>query len=472
MRPNVLLVVFDTARADAFAPYGAPPGSTPATTQLALGANGMAHPAMFSTACWTLPAHASMFTGRLPRSTGFATGTPPVFKAAMSAMGSNTLPAALRGAGYDTAGLSANPWVSAASGFDQGFERFRFLETDRNTDLASTRPLDRAGWLLDALRARADDGAQAIEQQLGEWLQQRDRRPFFWFVNLMECHSPYLPPKPYSPYGPIGRIRAARDASRHCTLDALWRLACGGWDIEADALIRMRAMYDASIRQLDDWLARVLQRLDAARVLDETIVIVTSDHGENLGESHRFGHTASLDNRLLHVPLVTSGPVALDFEPVASLADMPGVLTRALEVDAAFLDDPTRVPGVAVAQMDSVGTKGDPRIEEVIRGWGLGAEALEIACTSFSCATDGGVKLVRRLGVEQLFDLTLDPLEEHPLLVDGTTEARYAPHINPLRRALDLAEADEGSVAAPTDDRADPDEVAALEKQMRLLGYL
>jgi arylsulfatase A-like enzyme len=473
MRPNVLLVVFDTARADAFAPYGAAPESTPATAQLAHGANGIAHPAMFSTACWTLPAHASLFTGRLPRSAGFATGTPPVFKAAMSAMGSHTLPAALQGAGYDTAGVSANPWVSAASGFDQGFERFRFLETDRNTHLASSRPLDRAGWLLQALRARADDGAKAIEQLLAEWLRDRGRRPFFWFVNLMECHSPYLPPKPYSPYGPVGRIRAARDASRHCTLDALWRVACGGWDIDDGALVRMRAMYDASIRQLDDWLARVLQRFDDAHVLDETIVIVTSDHGENFGESHRFGHTASLDNRLLHVPLVASGPVALDFEPVSSLADVPGVLTRALEVDADFLDDDAGVPGVAVAQMDAVGTKGDPRVDAAIHRWGLGDEALEIACTSFVCATDGAVKLVRRLGVERLFDLTLDPLEEQPLTLDSATEATYSAPLGALRRALDLAEADERLAAdAPGAVEADAAEVAALEEQMRLLGYL
>src|SRR5207244_1813506 len=147
-------------------------------------------------------------------------------------------------------------------------------------------------------------------------------------------HSPYLPPKPFSPFGPLGRIKAARDASRHCNLDAIWRVACGGWDIEDDALLRMRAMYDASIRQLDAWLERVIERLDEHDALDDTIVIITSDHGENLGEGRRFGHAFSLDNRLLHVPLVSAGPVALDFDAVVSLADVPRVLFQCLDLDA------------------------------------------------------------------------------------------------------------------------------------------
>ena len=476
MRPNVLLVVFDTARADAFEPYGALPGRTPAVAQMAATTNGFAHDAMYSTACWTLPAHASLFTGQLPRAAGFATGTPPVFKKAMDAYPADTLPDALRRAGFDTAGLSANPWISEATGFDRGFDQFRFLETERNTQLNARMPWDRAAWLLNALRARVDDGATAIEQLLEVWSRERSRKPFFWFVNLMECHSPYLPPKPYSPVGPIGRIRAARDASRHCTLDAIWRVNCGGWDIDDGALERMRAMYDASIGQLDAWLARVLQHLDSAGVLDDTIVIVTSDHGENFGEGRRFGHAFSLDNRLLHVPFVSMGPEPLEFEPVASLASVAGALVRALDVDAEFLQEASDQAGVAVAQLDAVGAADDPRAKAAAQRWGLGEEAIRIGTSSYACATDGRLKLVRRAEGEELFDLEVDPLEAGALIVDPAIEARFGTRLEPLRRALDVAATREMTAvnddSTDEHDEQDDAEVAALEEQMRLLGYL
>jgi len=480
MRPNVLLVVLDTARADAFEPYGAAPGNTPAVAQMASTTNGFVHDAMYSTACWTLPAHASLFTGRLPRSAGFAKGTPPVFKKAMDAYPVDTLPDALRRAGYDTAGLSANPWISEATGFDRGFEHFQLLETDRNTEMSGKRRRDRVAWLLDALRARADDGAAAIEQLLAEWLRSRTQRPFFWFVNLMECHSPYLPPKPYSPAGPIGRMVAAHDAARHCTLDALWRVSGGGWDIDDAALHRMRAMYDGAIRQLDAWLARVFDHLDRAGVLDDTIVIVTSDHGENFGEDHKFGHTFSLDNRLLHVPFVTRGPVTLDLNRIGSLADVPGALVRALDMSSAPFDDVNAPLGLAVAQLDAVGDEGDARIDAAVERWGLHEEAKRFFVTSYACATDGAVKLVRRPDREELFELATDPLELVPILVDADVEARLSDQLAPLRRALDDATATEapavvGSDEEPSgehDDAEGDDEVAALEKQMRLLGYL
>jgi len=483
MRPNVLLVVLDTARADAFEPYGAAPGNTPTVAQMASTSNGFVHDAMYSTACWTLPAHASLFTGRLPRSAGFAKGTPPVFKKAMDAYPVDTLPDALRRAGYDTSGLSANPWISEATGFDRGFERFQLLETDRNTEMGGERRRDRAAWMLDALRARADDGAAAIEHLLAEWLRARSQQPFFWFVNLMECHSPYLPPKPYSPAGPVGRVLAARDAARHCTLDALWRVGCGGWDIDDAALRRMRAMYDGAIRQLDGWLARVLQHLATARVLDDTIVIVTSDHGENFGEGHRFGHVFSLDDRLLHVPFIAQGPVTIDFNAVASLADVPGALARALDVPSAPFDEVDAPFGVAVAQLDAVTDEGDPRVDAAVERWGLTDDAKPTFFVSYACATDGALKLVRRPDHEEVFDLTTDPFEVTPVRIDDEIEARLGDELAPLRRALDAAAATESApvdTAEPAEDEpadaagdaAEDDEVSALEKQMKLLGYL
>src|SRR5690606_10359743 len=76
----------------------------------------------------------------------------------------------------------------------------------------------------------------------------------------------------------------------------------------ADAIARIRQGYRDSVRQLDAWLARLLERLDDAGMLEDTVLIVTSDHGENLGESGMLGHNYSLDDRLLRVPFATHGP--------------------------------------------------------------------------------------------------------------------------------------------------------------------
>ena len=124
VRPNLVLVVFDTARADAFEPYGAPAGSSPAVAQLA--ASGVAHQHTYSTASWTAPSHGSMFSGQLPRSAGMGHvgGTTP--KAMQAAMGENAgvlLPNVLRAAGYATLGVSTNLWVSPRQRVRHGVRR-------------------------------------------------------------------------------------------------------------------------------------------------------------------------------------------------------------------------------------------------------------------------------------------------------------------------------------------------------------
>src|SRR5437763_1168473 len=111
MRPNLLLVVFDTARRDAFEPYGAPTGASPTVAQLA--GSGSAHPGVYSTGCWTVPGHGSMFTGLLPRSAGLGLDMTRFkdFPAALEGVRERLLAEVLTRAGYDTAGISTNVWV-------------------------------------------------------------------------------------------------------------------------------------------------------------------------------------------------------------------------------------------------------------------------------------------------------------------------------------------------------------------------
>src|SRR2546425_3499837 len=83
----------------------------------------------------------------------------------------------------------------------------------------------RLTWMLEGVRARADDGAEQVEALLRSWLEEGPPQPFFWFVNLVECHSPYLPPRPYNDVTIRARMRAANDVHRYQTVGAVWR-AC------------------------------------------------------------------------------------------------------------------------------------------------------------------------------------------------------------------------------------------------------
>jgi hypothetical protein len=476
VRPNVLLVVFDTARADAFEPYGAPSGASTTVGQLA--SSGLAHQATYSTACWTVPAHASLFSGRLPRSAGMGhTGEQGItgFRSTLQGIEKQLLPSVLGDAGYATYGVSANAWVSPEHGFDTGFERFVRLTGTRYVGLVPGGMRNQARWALEALRARSDDGAEAIAALLDEWLAGRDGRPFFMFVNLVECHSPFLPPKPWNDLGPIDRLRAGREAQRHLTFSELWKANVGGFDVPDGAIDRMRRSYAASIRQLDDWLARVLDLLDRHGLLADTEVVVTSDHGENLGDGDRLGHAFSLDDRLIRLPFVASGPLDLAAPELLSIADVPKLLATSLELPRhPWPEGPTGDP--AVAQFDAPGIPGDARIEEALRLWGLdeeaSAEARRRLCTSFTCATDGSLKLIRAGASEAVVDLSADPLEAAPVAVDGTVDERFGARLRALRSALDRAEAEERvappPAAAPGAAAMDPD----LEEQMKLLGYM
>lgn len=488
MAANVLLVVLDTARADAFEPYGAPTGTTPAIAELA--ARGSAHPAAFASASWTVPSHAAMFSGQLPRSAGFqhrGATSPLGYREAnrLLAQRGQTLPVVLQRAGVETRALSGNTWISEHTGFHQGFDEFRIVSEARPGRLHRTGLRDRLAWRFEAVRARLDDGALAMAELLADWVGRRDRRPFFWFVNLIECHSPYLPPHPWNPLGPIDRWRAAAEASRYLTMDSIWRCSLGAFDVPDDAIERMRLLYAAGAAQLDAWTARVLELLDAHGLLEETQVVLTSDHGENLGEARLLGHAFSLDDRLLRVPLVTSGPAVLDPTGIFRLSQLPDFIARAAGIDDHPFDD--GLPdGVAVAQLDAPGD-GDPdACLAGVASWGMadgGASAASLMGRSLSCATDGKLKLLRPIGTgaraadlprELLVDLHADPLEERPAPPSPAQEAEHRDALDCLRLALDrAAELERPKTAVPTEGAgATAVEDERLADQLRHLGYL
>jgi arylsulfatase A-like enzyme len=474
MPPHVLCVVLDTARADAFEPYGAPAGSTPTVADLA--ARGRADPSAFAAASWTLPSHAAMFTGLMPRAAGLAQapgGKPFGARPVLEGLRHRLVPEVLRRAGYHTAAVSSNLWITERSGFATGFDEFVLVETGRQAVMHRSDRRSRLRWALAGMRARSDDGAGEAGRVLARMVDERPRRPCFWFVNLTECHSPYLPPRPYNDLSALDRMRAADEARRHLTLDAVWRACAGGFDVPDDALERMRHLYRRSVRSLDDWLARVLEHLDGAGILDDTLVIVTSDHGENFGEGELLAHAFSLDDRLVRVPFVVAGPGAGENgDSPFSLAALPRFLADAAGlVDHPWSDDlPT---DVALAQFDPPAPADDERILEAVARWGLGDEAIARITTPFTAVTDGRRKLVRAGSEDLLYELESDPLELAPLALNGARGRGERGDLAALWAGLEhpAAQATAEPAVAPTAP-VPQTEMAQLEEQMRLLGYM
>lgn len=458
MRPNVLLVVFDTARADAFEPFGAPRGATPTVAQLADG--GATARTVVATSNWTLPSHASLFAGALPRAMGLGRGGARP-RDVMAANADQLLAVALARAGWATGAISTNPWVSSIHGFGLGFGEFVDVRQRRHAPGDGFR--GQAAWLADAVRADLDAGMADVEEVLERWIASRAAdEPFFWFVNLMECHSPYLPPLPYNDLGPFGRLRAGREAGRYQSHRGFVLSCLGELDVPDGARERMRHLYARSVLSMDDWLARLLGRLDDAGVLDETLVILTSDHGENLGEAGMLGHALSLDDRLIRVPLIASGPGSAELAGAASLADVPRSLAAAVGLE----DHPWQLPacpdGILLSEVDGLATVDPNMAQKVVDEWHLPDRAVHRLTEPLTCAVDGRFKLVRQGSVDVLRDLEADPLEQ----MDAAP--RHPEVVARLRAALEAAtpppeEAARQPVMAPDAD---------LEERLRLLGYL
>ena len=490
-RPNVVVVVLDTARADALEPYGASPGASPVLADVARAGTAVAH--AYSTANWTYPAHVSLLTGLLHRDLELVdplSGPDAIARNSdrVAATTPRSLPAVLGAAGWDTRAASANPWVTPSTGFE-GFgdfalargTRHRHAVPHRTTGVRSALRNARlaARRAADALRSEADDGAAELEQIAARWIAEVDgRRPFFWFFNVLECHSPYQPPRSFAQLGALDRVRLAGDQVRYGSIEQIGRVNCGAVDVPDDVVARMRAGYRGSVLAADAWLGRLLDRMATAGLLEDTILIVTSDHGENLGESGRIGHAYWLDERLVHVPFVVRGPVTWDVTATTSLVSVPRLVAEAVGLaDHPWDDDPAR-DGVAVAHHQRLVAGDDPRLRALVADGTADAYAAWRMSTSTTAVTDGRLKLVREGAEDWLYALDSDPDELAPARVDGRVVAEHGAALARLQDAADRHDWDAAPsfVASSFVGSTSPRTRAALSddvaERMRMLGYL
>ncbi len=345
----------------------------------------------------------------------------------------------------------------------------------------------RLRWLGEGIRARVDDGAADAGSALGAFLDDGagDERPFYAFVNLVEAHSPYLPPRPYNPLGPLDRARAAIEARRHLTMGEIWRACAGGFDVPAPALERMRRLYAAAVRLLDDWLGRVLEDLERRGILEETIVIVTSDHGENFGEGGLMGHAYSLDKRLIRLPFAAAGPFERPDGAVHARLAAGAALRGRRRRGHPYAASAGRAEASSSPSSIRPPAPGDPRVGKALELWNL---PRGVGRADHRAAAQ---RLRRRrplqAGRPRRQRAALRPRRRPARARSRSTrrragDAAAAADLERLRAALAAAEgpaAGEGPPAPQAADGVPPpsgeisdEERAKLEERMKLLGYL
>jgi arylsulfatase A-like enzyme len=335
---NILLIVWDTVRVANTSLYGYVRPTTPNLERLAR--RGVRFERAFSTSPWTLPSHASIFTGRLPHELGVGWKTP-------MRQGVPTLAGYLASHGYETAGFVANlDYCARETGLARGFAHYedfplsvfdiftRYVALSRRIDVSSwVSYIDllvekhSGHWYDLILRGREHTkGADAISDAFLRWLGKRPKtgRPFFAFLNYNDAHSPYeVPDKSIPGFGL--RPRSSRERQ---TLEGFMQI--DKRTLSADDAQMATDVYDDCIAYLDRRLGLLLDELSRQGVLEDTLVVVTSDHGEHLGDHGLFFHGCSLYRQLVQVPFVMVGKTGLPVgrtvaEPV-SLRDLPATL--------------------------------------------------------------------------------------------------------------------------------------------------
>ena len=471
---HVVIVVLDTARADVFEPYGAKPGGSPAVGQIA--SRGWAAPYAVAPSSWTLPSHVGMLFGRSHRRLGLRKDRQADPRSARPVLERNVdryLPRVLQRNGFRTVGASTNLWVQEMAGFHLGFDEWHPLWRSRQPGLAGEGVKTTLRWVREAYRSNHDDGLGRLREVADRWADAAaaSRTPSLLFCNLVECHSPYLPPRPYNDLGPVQRVRAGLEAQEHLGMEAVWRANLAGDLPPQSALDRMRHLYARSIRYMDDWLGEFADKLDRLGILDDTLFVITSDHGENLGEGNRFGHSFSLDDTLVRVPFVVSGAELSRPDGPFGLTALPRFVVNELGVTDHPYDEELPTGEPAITEVDGVGELDDPRVRQKMDEWGLGDAAAQLMTSNATAASDGRLKLLRRGATEAVFDLHADPFEVSPL-DPAALPADHHEALRKLRAAADRAPLPTGSSDAEPAPAAQDVDTDQLAEQMRLLGYL
>ena len=439
---SVVLVSIDTLRADHLGCYGYEPPTSPRVD--AFSQEALLFERSIAGAPSTLSSHAVMLTSLIPPHHGAS-----IARSTALAPGHLTLAEILRGHGYATASWNGGIQLDALYGLDQGFDRYHSASREGRPETSAHGPLDRLEPAVAAGLGWIDGLAPGL--------------PFFLFLHSYEVHHPYTPdPELRALFG-----RTATRLADEVSVEDLERFNRGEWELEPGDLEHVIAAYDAEIRSADRAFGQLVDGLRERGLLDRTVVLLTSDHGEELGEHGVVGwHSHTLFDELLHVPLLVRLPNGRRGgervpEQVAGLDLAPTILA------AVGIEPPPVFEGRSVLGL----TRGAPPDERKV----LSARDLREPAHRISLR-GGGWKWIRqdrfrrrdgeRRWMEdgQLFDLGRDPGEtENVRDSSPSTRARE----RAMRRQAEAWAAARRPVAEAA---RTPD--STLTRQLRALGYL
>ena len=411
--PNVLLIVLDTVRAIDLGIYGYERATTPELKKWA--ERGVLYEWAFAVAPWTLPSHAAMFTGRLVHEMSADWMVPLDDRWP-------TLAEVLSRRGYATGGFSANTdYVSAEVGLARGFAHFDDYSLTPGLILRSAalgRAVGRNQLIRriignDQLLGRKN--APAISKAFLRWIEERQGQPWFAFLNYYDAHRPYQPPPPFDTLFASAGIRPDPRFRQDEDPEHPW---------SSDDARNFIAAYDGAIAYLDAELGKLFAELERRGELGRTLVILTSDHGEEFGEHRLYDHGHSLYLASLQVPLLVWWPGGTAggrrVTEAVSLRDIPKTVAVAVGLGQA-----TAFPGRSLSRFWA-GDDGGPDtvvsgVKQVARqpAWypASRGDLIAVATDSF--------RLIWNLGdsTEELYQYRSDPGERIRLEATGQGRA-------------------------------------------------
>jgi arylsulfatase A-like enzyme len=356
--PNILFIVLDTVRADRLSLYGYERPTTPNLERLSK--RGIRFDNARATAPWTLASHASMFTGHWSHDVGAQWMTP--------LRGNLPMLAEYVGAhGYATAGFISNVlYCSQESGLARGFNHYEDYVLEKLAPLRTSILVEQISTMISQALSYLDiaplnplrnfvvrwfvinhrKDAASINRAFLNWLADRREpyRPFFAFLNLLDAHDPYTLP-PGAPYRFV-TYSSTRDERR--AVYVFWRVL-DKTKLPRSVITLARDSYDDCLLYIDEQLGILFDELQRRGVLDQTLIVVTSDHGEGLGEHGLFDHGESLYRTEIRVPLLIVPPLGLQSSAVVdetvSLRDLPATI-----VDLVGQGDGSPFPGDSLAR--------------------------------------------------------------------------------------------------------------------------
>jgi arylsulfatase A-like enzyme len=303
-RPNVIIYLVDTLRADRLGCYGGVKPVSPSIDGFAAGATLFEQ--AVAQASWTRPSVTSVLTGLEPLAHGVQTLDDRLADAAV------TLPEILHAAGYRTAAFSTNLHVTPETGLAQGFDDFELLsETPRS---------------------------EAVNRRVLAWLaKNRGASPFFLYIHTLDPHAPYEPPSDLRQRFAPG---VAPQAGSH---DEVLRAYAARGDERQRKVVQLSALYDAEIAGNDRSFGALLAALRRQEIYDPALIVFVADHGEEFDEHGFLGHGHDLYGETLDVPLIVKWPLQTRGERVRSLAQHVDLLPTILR--ACGLRPPAGLPG-------------------------------------------------------------------------------------------------------------------------------